>query len=1032
MKTIKKLKNNMKTVAGSALLVGATLAGATAVTAQDNGSSGDLGDYPAPFVTEDGEVDTTVVVGETADDGEPVSTADVVSAVEIAGSLGNAAFEESETSVSVSSTAAASWSAENGITLNRRNTNLFLYDGTEDGQTRLDDTDLNVLEDTSFQSEDNEEVEVEHDVQVGAQDQQFSPEGDYDDPVLHVDNPTNPSDTDNLLQASVEFDETMDFGAAGRDDFDLSATNAGDEAIEDGDEIELFGQDFTFSEDSDATELVFYGSSDRFEIATGESQTVTVDGEDHEFQVEYVSEASSNTQEATVIVDGETQSVEESDEINVGDQTVRVSDIYRTGPDGQGRVAFSQGSDELVINHGTTGSLGEVEVDGDTVDGVGVAVDSGTGDFQQTDGMTFYFGAADSDEDFVEAGEMYETPLFGLEFHYGGLNPDVSDADNAAEVITVQADEDDTAEVTFTASGEDDDTTLTVFTNDPDTNQEEFGDEDGTIAQYEGQTVDEDDKVVLNAFEEADMYEITEVDDTDLEDADGSSDDETLSLTLENVVTGDSVEVEETGIDLSAGGGLNEYTISDESIEGKDFDVTFEEGDEVNFVRSTAGTDRQLWPWMYTGTDSAMAFDQPSNDIDLTAVFDDVSASEIDSEEVDLSNPVDSTSGSGNDDQVAVSTSGTGNAPTAGTLNFYNDDGDLAGTASFSGSHLSSSTVTLDDDSGDSTVESVEVVNTDGGVGDITVEVVGDTGSSPSSGESATVSPVAERTADIPSGVVSNDATATVEFDGTNNVKDVTVNEGFVQYGGQLDVNAGSDGDIDLDRTNSGSAAGILMTQPENDEDQEEAYVVEASSDDNSQLSDVDAYTGRQLEDELDDEDVDVAYDEFGAYRMDDEEDDETDTLTFHYPGAQSTSGMAVTGTDGALSAEGGGGSGSTTTMSPTYEFADAALDTDSNVGQAKQNQNLILVGGPSVNSLVQELVDDGQTMAASEYTEGEGMIQMVDGWSSGNSALVVAGHSGEDTRAAGEFLANYRDHASDLEGQDQVTISTETGSVVQ
>jgi hypothetical protein len=141
---------------------------------------------------------------------------------------------------------------------------------------------------------------------------------------------------------------------------------------------------------------------------------------------------------------------------------------------------------------------------------------------------------------------------------------------------------------------------------------------------------------------------------------------------------------------------------------------------------------------------------------------------------------------------------------------------------------------------------------------------------------------------------------------------------------------------------------------------------------------------------------------------------------------------MAVTGTDGALSAEGGGGSGSTMTSTPTYEFADAALDTDSNVGQAKQNQNLILVGGPSVNSLVQELVDDGQTMAASEYTEGEGMIQMVDGWSSGNSALVVAGHSGEDTRAAGEFLANYRDHQSDLEGQDQVTISTETGSVVQ
>lgn len=115
----------------------------------------------------------------------------------------------------------------------------------------------------------------------------------------------------------------------------------------------------------------------------------------------------------------------------------------------------------------------------------------------------------------------------------------------------------------------------------------------------------------------------------------------------------------------------------------------------------------------------------------------------------------------------------------------------------------------------------------------------------------------------------------------------------------------------------------------------------------------------------------------------------------------------------------------------PTYQFGDGVLDNDGNVGQVKNNENVIVVGGPNANSLTQELVDDNQSMPASDYTQGEGMIQMVDGWSSGNSALVVAGYSGEDTRAAAEFLADYRNNMDDLEGESQVTISTSSGSVV-
>jgi hypothetical protein len=150
MKTIKKIKESSKAVAGSALLVGATLAGgaafATASSHNMGGSSGDatLGDYPGHFVGEDGTVSSTVVMGEDA------NSVDVVAGAAIAGQLGNNAFTTETVSAGTSGgSVAGSFTAENGLTLNRRNSDLFLDDSTGDGQTRVDGGDVPVLEDTT-------------------------------------------------------------------------------------------------------------------------------------------------------------------------------------------------------------------------------------------------------------------------------------------------------------------------------------------------------------------------------------------------------------------------------------------------------------------------------------------------------------------------------------------------------------------------------------------------------------------------------------------------------------------------------------------------------------------------------------------------------------------------------------------------------------------------------------------------------------------------------------------------------------------
>ncbi|PSH02340.1 MAG: hypothetical protein BRC26_01055, partial [Nanohaloarchaea archaeon QH_8_44_6] len=259
MKSIKKLKSTGKAVAGSALLVGATLTGAAGLASasshnMDDSGSMDLGDYPTPFVNEDGEVDTTVVVGEQA------ATADVVGAINVAGSLGNAAFMEEEVNVDVSG-ATASWSAENGIALDRQNSPVFYPRDTDTEESRLDGQDIQDLEDVTVQSADNEDVEFEHDLRVGSQTQAFnSDRGDVDDPVLHVENPTSPevgNSDEYLLQGEVEMDETVDFTATDNGNANANA----DEVFEDGDELELFGQTYTYSDESTGDELVLYGSS---------------------------------------------------------------------------------------------------------------------------------------------------------------------------------------------------------------------------------------------------------------------------------------------------------------------------------------------------------------------------------------------------------------------------------------------------------------------------------------------------------------------------------------------------------------------------------------------------------------------------------------------------------------------------------------------------------------------------------------------------------------------------------------------------
>ena len=129
------------------------------------------------------------------------------------------------------------------------------------------------------------------------------------------------------------------------------------------------------------------------------------------------------------------------------------------------------------------------------------------------------------------------------------------------------------------------------------------------------------------------------------------------------------------------------------------------------------------------------------------------------------------------------------------------------------------------------------------------------------------------------------------------------------------------------------------------------------------------------------------------------------------------------------------------TTKTATVSVTVPAIPTagiaklDSKVSDAEKLGNLILVGGPAVNTLVAELAADGKAMSANDWraedetgerlNKDKAKIQVVeDAFGEGSVALVVAGYSAADTGNAAYVLQNYNTFSSALDGKTEVTVT--------
>jgi len=163
---------------------------------------------------------------------------------------------------------------------------------------------------------------------------------------------------------------------------------------------------------------------------------------------------------------------------------------------------------------------------------------------------------------------------------------------------------------------------------------------------------------------------------------------------------------------------------------------------------------------------------------------------------------------------------------------------------------------------------------------------------------------------------------------------------------------------------------------------------------------------------------VQYAYTSMGAKMKWDNPSSDPDQLTIEYPVEQRLPQVYVT-------------AGATTTTTGSAEAVESVTINKIEVGATKLAsevasvgaQNLILVGGPCANAAAADAKGNPADCAAG-YEAGKGLLELVD-TGAGNVALIVAGFSAADTRAATSVVANYGDYELAGEAMEVVTATS-------
>ncbi|MFC1749316.1 hypothetical protein ACFL2V_10970 [Pseudomonadota bacterium] len=386
-----KFKNAIKKIA--ALGTGMTMVGATMMGAL----AADLSEFPGNMMS-DNAFNAVLVVGSTA---API---DIVGAIDLAFSLQASATDVEEISIE----GTTEYTVSEGVEIVSSGNHLNLFEEMDDVEDKFTKNDLPVLlaDGVVTDDSDNDDYNFVQELYTSDDHIQFDQNDDVDadDPKLYIDL------TDDAYILKVDF---------------KTAVNIPD--LDDSETISMFGRIFTVSPDNvvASTELTLYASEKTEIIKVLEKKTITLD-DGTTLEIE-CTDANSDDDYATLVINGKLEKAEEGETITVGGTSIYINKVF-TGniPAPTALVEFFVGSDKLELTVDDDWDV--VEVDGDDLDGyyAKLDIDDLTNNL---DTIEFKFVPSELDDDTIQylaAGETILDPLFkSFEFTFAGPEPDL-------------------------------------------------------------------------------------------------------------------------------------------------------------------------------------------------------------------------------------------------------------------------------------------------------------------------------------------------------------------------------------------------------------------------------------------------------------------------------------------------------------------------------------------------------------------------------------------------------------------------------
>ena len=521
--------------------------------------------YPSPFV-ENGQADGAIIVGSSAPE-----NLDGVVDIDVAGDL------QSDLNDLTDSSSAAAVGEESAL-VSGTGDDLTLGESLNAVKDNLDEGELptllaeGTLEDDSVDYDEEEEVDYDQKLQFSGS-VQYASLGSEDSYSVDTDASEDELPVLNIDQSSGQaYNLTIDFSS------DINATS-----YDDSEAFTVGGKELTFDPDMAVgdTELVLFEASETVTIGAGESVTVGSD------TVKVIG-ANTDSNTATLEINGNLYQVEEGDT----EEGYYVNNIFmQTVPTETASVELFAGSKEWKIDD-LTGSMTDLEVDGNTMDGVQASVDATSNDLQTISSLTFSYTPSDEDadeKDYLEVGEQLEDPLFDLKMVFDSAEPALM----ADSKDIVEVDAGDTVDISFTSRNGneysispfkiDDSDSLVVAEDDWYVNAE-YTDlqKDSIFIASEG----------TSSSEETLIYQVNKIDDGDSDDGDEKVEFTELSSgSIKKVSEGE--ELEDTGLylpsnltsfdsfALQTSGGAN-ATVNNELVTDAGMGITLTKGAHVD------------------------------------------------------------------------------------------------------------------------------------------------------------------------------------------------------------------------------------------------------------------------------------------------------------------------------------------------------------------------------------------------------------------------------------------------------------------